>query len=109
MKIIGVDVGGTTISAGLVHEGHITRQSDLPTPFDRPQFEVVQAVIQSIEEVFDPSVRGIGIGVPGLVDLEERTEKHLPVDPLVSEELSARVCLNVLVAVKDVSKLPCTA
>ncbi len=73
MKIIGVDVGGTTISAGLVHEGHITRQSDLPTPFDRPQFEVVQAVIQSIEEVFDPSVRGIGIGVPGLVDLEERT------------------------------------
>ena len=73
MKIIGVDVGGTKISTGLVQDGQIVRQSDLPTPFDRPQYEVVQAVIQSIEEVFDPSVGGIGIGVPGLVDLEEHT------------------------------------
>ncbi len=66
MQIIGVDVGGSKISAGLVSDGKILKESTLETPFDRPQYEVVQAVIQSIEEVFDPGIQGIGIGVPGL-------------------------------------------
>jgi glucokinase len=72
MKIIGVDIGGTKISAGLVGNEKILKSSTLPTPFDRPQVEVVNAVIQSIEEVYDPEIRGIGIGVPGLVDLQEQ-------------------------------------
>lgn len=45
MKIIGVDIGGSKISTGLVSEGKIIRESTLATPFDRPQYEVVQAVI----------------------------------------------------------------
>ncbi len=103
MKIIGVDVGGTKISAGLVHEGHIAQQSELATPFDRPQYEVVQTVIQSIEEVFDLSVHGIGIGVPGLVDLEERTVldvvnipswDSVPLAELVSDYFNKPVFVN---------------
>lgn len=72
MKIIGVDIGGTKISSGLVRDDKIVKQSNLLTPFDRPKQEVVNAVIQSIDEVFDTEVTGIGIGVPGLVDLEEQ-------------------------------------
>ncbi len=72
MKIIGVDIGGTKICSGLVRDDKIVKQSNLLTPFDRPKQEVVNAVIQSIDEVFDTEVTGIGIGVPGLVDLEEQ-------------------------------------
>ena len=71
MKIIGVDIGGTTISVGLVAGNEITRRTMVDTPFDRPQHEVVHAVCKAIEDVFDSDVAGIGIGVPGLVDLEE--------------------------------------
>ncbi|HNX80161.1 MAG TPA: ROK family protein, partial [Prolixibacteraceae bacterium] len=71
MKIVGVDVGGTKIAAGLVDGDKIIRQTQVPTPNDRPQTEVVNAVIQAIEEVYDSGVKGIGIGVPGLVDLKE--------------------------------------
>ncbi|HPT31185.1 MAG TPA: ROK family protein, partial [Prolixibacteraceae bacterium] len=72
MKIVGVDVGGTKIAAGLVDGDKIIRQTQVPTPNDRPQTEVVNAVIQAIEEVYDSGVKGIGIGVPGLVDLKEQ-------------------------------------
>jgi glucokinase len=72
MKIIGVDVGGTKISAGLVVDKSIKKQATVDTPFDRPQLEVVQAIYQAVEEVFDPEVSGIGIGVPGLVDQQEQ-------------------------------------
>ncbi len=70
--MIGVDAGGTKISAGLVREGKIIRQTTVPTPFDRPQHEVIQALIQCTDEVFEPGVRGIGIGIPGLIDQKEK-------------------------------------
>ncbi len=103
MKIIGVDVGGSKISAGLVHEGIIVKESTVATPFDRPQYEVVQALYQVIDEVFDPSVAGIGIGVPGLVDLEENTVLDVtnipswdavPLKELVSEYFNKKVFVN---------------
>jgi len=72
MKIIGVDIGGTKISSGLVSRDKIIRQTTVATPWERPQNEVVNAVIQSIDEVYDPESEGIGIGVPGLVDQTEQ-------------------------------------
>ncbi len=103
MKIIGVDVGGTKISAGIVVREQITRQTVLPTPFDRPQHEVVMAVIQAIEEVYDPDVNGIGIGVPGLVDqIEQRvidvvnipSWDSVPLAEMVSEYFNKPVYVN---------------
>lgn len=103
MRIIGVDVGGTKISAGLVNESRLEKQSTVDTPFDRPQHEVVQAVYQAIEEVFDPGVAGIGIGVPGLVDLEEQrvldvvnipSWDFVPLTELVSDYFNKPVYVN---------------
>jgi glucokinase len=103
MKIIGVDVGGTKISAGLVSGEKIVRQTTMPTPFDRPQVEVVNAVIQSIEEVFDTEAKGIGIGVPGLVDLKEQrvidvvnipSWDSVPLTELISDYFNKPVFVN---------------
>ncbi len=103
MKIIGVDIGGTKISSGLVRDDKIVKQSNLLTPFDRPKQEVVNAVIQTIDEVFDTEVTGIGIGVPGLVDLEEQRVLNvvnipswdsLPLAELITDYFNKPVYVN---------------
>lgn len=103
MKIIGVDIGGTTITAGLVTGEKIIRRSVVDTPFDRPQHEVLQAVYQAVEEIFDPEVAGIGIGVPGLVDLQEDlvldvmnipSWDSLPLREMVSDYFNKPVYVN---------------
>lgn len=70
MKLIGVDLGGTKITAALIENEKIVKQFTCPTPFDREKMEVVDAIAKAISEVFDTEIQGIGIGVPSLVDLE---------------------------------------
>ncbi len=70
MKVIGVDLGGTKIMAALIEEEKILRQYSCPTPFDQEKLVVVDAIAGAISHVFDEDVAGIGIGVPGLVDLK---------------------------------------
>ena len=70
MKLIGVDVGGTKISAALIEDDMIVKEYTCSTPFDQEKMVVVEAVAQAISQVYDAEILGIGIGVPGLVDLE---------------------------------------
>jgi glucokinase len=71
MKLIGVDLGGTKITAALIENDKIVRQFTCPTPYDQEKMVVVDAISAAITEVFDPEIQGIGIGVPSLVDLEK--------------------------------------
>ena len=70
MKLIGVDLGGTKITAALIDDDKIVKQTTCPTPFDQEKMVVVDAISQAISQVYDPEIIGIGIGVPGLVDLQ---------------------------------------
>jgi glucokinase len=70
MKLIGVDLGGTKITAALIEDDKIIRYFTCPTPFDQAKMVVVDAISAAISEVYDREILGIGIGVPGLVDHE---------------------------------------
>ncbi|HAH24081.1 MAG TPA: hypothetical protein DCL77_10050, partial [Prolixibacteraceae bacterium] len=70
MKLIGVDIGGTKITAALIEDDKILKQYTCSTPFDQEKLVVVEAVAQAILQVYDDEILGIGIGVPGLVDLQ---------------------------------------
>lgn len=70
MKLIGVDLGGTKITAALIENEKIVKQFTCATPYDQEKMVVVDAIAGAISEVFDPEVQGIGMGVPSLVDLE---------------------------------------
>jgi len=70
MKIIGVDVGGTKIGTALIENGVILKEYSCPTPFDQIKEVVISALSDAISEIITDDVAGIGIGVPGLVDLE---------------------------------------
>jgi len=73
MKLIGVDLGGTKITAALIEDDKIVNQYTCQTPFGQEKMVVVDAISKAITEVYDPSILGIGIGVPGLVDLQNNT------------------------------------
>jgi glucokinase len=74
--VVGVDVGGTKIAAGLVAaDGTVLRHLEAPTHGGGPR-SAVQTLIALIERLAGPAAReaehavmGVGIGVPGAVDV----------------------------------------
>jgi glucokinase len=69
--IIGVDLGGTKVSIGIVEEKHIVKHSSTNITTQAEQDQILNEIISAIEEVFDQSVVGIGIGVPSVIDVEK--------------------------------------
>lgn len=74
--IIGMDVGGTTVAAGLVAaDGQVLEHSQAPT-HARGAGTALDTIVLLLERLRDTArargveVRGIGLGVPGIVDAE---------------------------------------
>ncbi|MEI6062111.1 MAG: ROK family protein [Bacteroidota bacterium] len=68
--IIGVDLGGTNIRAGLTEGGKIiTVNQALLINKDSLQ-KTVDQLIEVISPLIKPGVKGIGVGVPSVVDIE---------------------------------------
>jgi glucokinase len=67
-RVIGVDVGGTKILAGLVdRDGRIERSVVHPTPTGS-QDELLAGIARAVEELRDERVRAAGFGVPAQID-----------------------------------------
>ena len=72
---VGVDIGGTKISAGLVeHSGKIICRKKIPSPVNLSRKKVLSAIVDLIDELIEDegikrsALDGIGLGVPGIVD-----------------------------------------
>ncbi len=70
-SIIGVDLGGTSVSSGLIKNNKIEKSFSLNISAGQSEQDVLNELIQAIEEVYNGNVAGIGIGVPSLVDIEK--------------------------------------
>lgn len=68
---IGVDLGGTNIRVGLIEGNSILVKKMCPCPAHRPADEVLECLGNLIAEAGHDRVRGIGIGVPSAVDVEQ--------------------------------------
>ena len=71
LPVVGVDVGGTKINVGLVKNNQLTKQANLPTPKNASEQEVVTAIVRGIQQIGKSDFSAIGIGVPGLVNVEK--------------------------------------
>ncbi len=71
-KLIGIDLGGTKIQAGLVKGNNLlkTIYRLIPAKTEN-QNEIIDIVSELISELIEKDVAGIGIGVPSLVDREK--------------------------------------
>jgi len=69
--IIGIDLGGTKVSIGRVEDGRIVRHVSAAVSGQGPEQQVIGEVIGAIEQLFDPAIAGIGVGVPSVIDVEK--------------------------------------
>lgn len=69
-KIIGVDLGGTNIRAGLVKDSQIEKLLTKPTSAAGMVKEVLSDIFEMLDSLIDSSVLAIGIGVPSVVDVK---------------------------------------
>jgi glucokinase len=66
--VIGIDLGGTNIRAGLVVDGKIVKVVSTLVPADGQVQHVLDELFFLTDKIIGEEVKGIGIGVPGLVD-----------------------------------------
>ena len=72
MATLGIDIGGTNLSLGLVEDGRIIQE--IHTPSFRPDMtlgETLDYLAAQIEKIFRVGTEKIGIGVPSVVDVKQ--------------------------------------
>jgi glucokinase len=68
--VIGVDLGGSNVRAGAVRGAELCRHYARPISSREPEAVVLDEVFEAIDRVHSRDVRGIGCGVPSVVDIE---------------------------------------
>jgi len=68
---IGIDLGGTNVRCGLVENGSVIERLSESCRSDQPENVVVEQIKGLIRRLINPSVKGIGIGVPSVVDVQK--------------------------------------
>ena len=67
-RVIGVDLGGTKILAGVVdREGHVEQRREHPTP-TASQDELLAGLDAAVEELLTDEIGALGFGLPSPVD-----------------------------------------
>ena len=67
-RVIGVDLGGTKILAGIVdRDGRVERRRENPTPVSS-QDALLAGLDDAVEELLDDDIAAIGFGIPSPID-----------------------------------------
>lgn len=69
--ILGIDLGGTNIRIGQIENGEITGKITAPSPSNMQLDKSIDYLKSTIREMVSPTVAGIGIGVPSVLDSEK--------------------------------------
>lgn len=68
LHLVGVDIGATNVRAGLIYNDEIISFCANKLPIDKNYESVLDTIFETIDKVFIPEVKAIGIGVPSVVD-----------------------------------------
>jgi glucokinase len=70
MSILGVDLGGTNVRAGIVKDNRLVKVAASAINGQGSQKEVVEQVFGVMDPLVHRGLKGIGVGVPSVVDLK---------------------------------------
>ena len=70
-KIIGIDLGGTHVRAGIVSEGKFPDIVSVRIPGSGSEEQVLDIIFELIDPLVNEDIKAIGIGVPSVVDIEK--------------------------------------
>ena len=72
MVTLGIDIGGTNLSLGLVENDQVVRGFSVPSfAPDASMEQTLEYLAAQIHKIFVPAVEKIGIGVPSVVDVKK--------------------------------------
>jgi glucokinase len=71
MKVLGIDIGGTNLRAGLVEDNAVATIESLKIKKSESETEIMNDLNSLIGKFLKDKIEGIGIGVPSLVDPEK--------------------------------------
>ncbi len=104
---IGIDIGGTKISAGLITpKGKVKERVKIPAPKDPTSSRMVYCLLQLVNTLLKEAkvprrqIKGIGVGVPGLVNHATGTVLNTPNLGLVRSPLAALLRNRLKIPVK---------
>lgn len=99
--ILGIDLGGTNVRAGLVKEGEVSAIISRRINADGSAEEVLQQLFDFTDSIINNAVKAIGIGVPGLADkgmvydvVNIASWKQIPLQALMEERYKIPVVIN---------------
>jgi glucokinase len=103
-SLIGVDLGGTKVAVGKITAGILTEQlSGKIDQASEDPMDAVRLMRDLIQELMDERVKGIGVGVPGLVNrdwgivydvLNIPNWKEIPLKSLLEEKFKIPVYID---------------
>lgn len=102
-SIIGVDIGGTTIKAGLVSNNKVIKKITVKTQADKDKAVVIKNILSSIEKLIDKNVSSICIGAPGPLDCKTGIIIKTPNLPLQGVNLK-KIIENKFIVPNSLSK-----
>ena len=101
--VIGVDLGGTNVRAGLVVEGRLAGVRSVPVRGQGAEGDVLEDLFSAVDAIIGPDVAGIGAGVPSIIDLKTGTVydvqnipswKKVPLKAILEERYRLPVYVN---------------
>jgi glucokinase len=104
IRVIGVDLGGTKILAGIVdRDGHVEHRREHPTPVASEE-ELLAGLDQAVEELIDDRIAAIGFGLPSPID--QRTGRaqqavNIPLDASVDFRTRMSERFNLPVGIEN--------
>ncbi len=102
-EVIGIDVGGTGIKAGLVKGEKLLAEVTNPTPKTNYKQVVIDAIIETVKQIITQSTESIGIGIPSVVDREKGivydvcnipSWKEVPIKEILEKEFGIPVFVD---------------
>ncbi len=102
-SVIGIDLGGTNIKAGLItKKGRIIKDYETATEAKKGAKTVISNIISAINEVKSGKISGIGIGSPGPMDYKNGIIanpvnlpfRNVPLKKIIQKEFSLPVFLD---------------
>lgn len=100
---IGVEMDGTNLRLAIVDGGQVYRKMVVPTKANEPREVIVSHMIEMIRKIYNSNIRGIGLGVSGIINTEKGFSKKstyisdwqdVPIKDILEKEFEVPVFVN---------------
>jgi len=100
---VGVDVGGTKISAGLVHGFSAPKIIKIPTEANKGRARIISNIVKAVRVFDSPKIQSIGIALAGEINHENgtwvsspniRSVKNIPLSKILKKELKKDIYIE---------------